>query len=135
MFRVNAYTDGACSGNPGPGGIGVVLISGNHLREITKPVGYCTNNIAEIQAVVYALQILKHPENTDVSLFTDSQLVHGLLTQGWKAKANQDLVGLMRDLANRCSSLQVVKVKGHNGDPLNERADVLARDAVKKNTC
>ena len=134
MYEVTIYTDGACSGNPGPAGIGAVLVSGDRRKEIMRAIGYSTNNVAEIQAVVYALQFLRHPERTDVTLFTDSQLVCGLLGQDWKAKANQELVALMRYLAKQCAFFRVVKVKAHNGDPLNERAHALAREALEKET-
>jgi len=132
MFEVSIYTDGACSGNPGPAGIGVVLICGDSRREISRYIGKATNNRAEIQAVIDALRCLHRPERIHVTLHTDSQLVYGLLALNWKAKANIDLVTEMRDLAQKCASLQVVKVRGHNGDPLNERADTLARNALEK---
>ena len=132
MFKVSAYTDGACSGNPGPGGVGVVLLCAKHRKEISRPLGDSTNNRAEIQAVIDALRCLHRPEKTELTLYTDSQLVCGLLTQGWKAKANQDLVAEMRQLAQKCASFQAVKVKGHNGDPLNERADQLARAGLTR---
>ena len=131
MFRVDAYTDGACSGNPGPGGVGVVLLCGEHRKEISRPLEQTTNNRAEIQAVIDALSCLHRPEKTEVTLHTDSQLVYGLLTRGWKAKANRELVAEMREFSQRCASFQAVKVKGHNDDTLNERADQLAREAVK----
>jgi len=132
MFKVSIYTDGACSGNPGPAGIGAILLCGERRREISRFIGEATNNRAEIQAVITALRALKAPEKTEVTLFTDSQLVSGLLTQNWKAKANQDLVNEMKELAQSCASFEVVKVKGHNGNPLNERADELARKALER---
>ena len=132
MYEVTIYTDGACSGNPGPAGIGVVLICGNRRKEISRYIGEATNNRAELQAVIEGLAALKHPEQTRVTLHTDSQLVSGVLAHNWKAKANLDLVSKMRELAEKCASLLVVKVRGHSGNPLNERADTLARNALEK---
>jgi len=132
MPNVTAYTDGACSGNPGPAGIGVVLLSGNYRKEISLPLGVSTNNRAEIQAVIEALRCLRRPEETNLTVYTDSQLVYGLLASGWKAKANTDLVAEMKGLAHKCASFRVVKVRGHNGDRFNEIADALARKAIKE---
>ena len=132
MYEVIIYTDGACSGNPGPAGIGVVLICGNRRKEISRYIGEATNNRAELQAVIEGLAALEHPEQTKVTLHTDSQLVSGLLAHNWKAKANLDLISKMRELAEKCVSLLVVKVKGHSGNPINERADALARNALEK---
>jgi len=129
-FNIQIHTDGSCLGNPGPAGIGVILICGDHKREISKSIGLATNNIAEISAVVMALQALHRPERCDVELFTDSQLVEGLLVKGWKAKANVELVAVMRHLASTCKSLKVTKVSGHAGNQLNERCDELARTAA-----
>ena len=120
MYEVTIHTDGACSGN--------------RRKEISRYIGEATNNRAELQAVIEGLAALKHPEQTRVTLHTDSQLVCGLLGQDWKAKANQELVALMRYLAKQCAFFRVVKVKAHNGDPLNERAHALAREALEKET-
>lgn len=133
MFQIQIHTDGSCLGNPGPAGIGVIMICGDHKKEISKPIGHATNNIAEISAVVMALQILKHRNKTEVELFTDSALVEGLLVRGWKAKANLELVGLMRDLASRCHSFKVTKVNRNGGNALNERCDELAKHGAAKN--
>ena len=129
MFKVDAYTDGSSSGNPGPGGIGVVLLWGEHRKEISRPLGPTTNNRAEIWAVIDALKRLHKPQDTEITIYTDSQLVYGLLAQNWKAKANMDLVAEMMELAQRCASIQAVKVKGHSGDANNERANELAQTA------
>lgn len=131
MFKVDAYTDGSCSPNPGIGGIGAILLCGEHRKEISRALGQTTNNRAEIQAVIDALHCLHQPEKTEFTLYTDSLLVYSLLTHNWKAKANQELVAEMRELAQGCASFQAVKVEGHNGDTLNERADQLAREAMK----
>jgi len=130
MFKVEIYTDGACRGNPGPAAIGAVLLCGDRRKEISKAIGDSTNNRAEIQAVIEALSALKHPEKTEVTLYTDSQLVYGLLQGTYKAKKNRDLVDKMLNLSENLRSLEVVKIKGHNGNPLNELAHTLAQKAI-----
>ena len=132
MYEVSIYTDGACSGNPGPAGIGVVIIYNGHKKEISEYIGEATNNIAEIEAVIVALSQLKYPEKTHVKLYTDSQWVVGVLTQNWKIKKNVELVKEARELAGRVGKLDVVKVKGHAGNEFNELADRLARNAIKR---
>lgn len=128
---VHAYTDGACSGNPGPAGIGVVLICGGRRKEISEYLGHGTNNIAELTAVLRALESVRDRERT-VYLYSDSSYALGLLGQGWKAKANRELVEELRALKERFSDLRLVKVRGHSGVPENERADELARQAVER---
>ena len=130
MFKVTIYTDGACRGNPGPAGVGAVLLCEDRKKEISKAIGHSTNNRAEIQAVIEALSALKHPEKTEVTLYTDSQLVYGLLQGTYKAKKNRDLVDQMLSLSKELRSLEVVKIKGHNGNPLNELAHTLAQKAI-----
>lgn len=130
MHRVEIYADGACSGNPGPSGIGVVLKSGKHYKEISKAIGHATNNRAEIQAAIEGLRSLNHPEETDVVLYTDSQLVEGFLAKDWEAKVNRELVLELLEQAEKCRSMEVVKVKAHDGYPENEQSDHLAKSAV-----
>ena len=135
-MKVEIWTDGACPGNPGPMGIGVVMrVNGNEqLRTISRNLGYGTNNQAEILAVIHALRNLPCKiEEAEVTLHTDSQLIHGWLMLGWKVKANRELVGEMKCLAALCKSFKVVKVKGHAGDRHNELADHLARQAPEGN--
>ena len=132
MYEVTIYTDGACSGNPGPAGVGVVLISNGRKKLISKHIGQATNNIAEIEAVIVGLSSLKHPEKSCVRLYTDSQWVVGALTQNWKIKKNVELVEQARKLAGMVAKLDVVKVKGHAGNEFNELADRLARNAIKR---
>ena len=132
MYEVSIYTDGACSGNPGPAGIGVVIIYNGHKKEISEYIGEATNNIAEIEAVIVGLSQLKYPEKTHVRLYTDSQWVVGALTQNWKIKKNVELVEQARKLAGMVAKLDVVKVKGHAGNEFNELADRLARNAIKR---
>lgn len=124
-----AYTDGACSGNPGPAGLGVVLIQKGARAELSEYLGTGTNNIAELTAILRALEHLG--ESTEpVVVHTDSKYAIGVLTQGWKAKANQALIASIKDRIRAFPKLRLVYVPGHAGVPLNERADKLAREAV-----
>jgi ribonuclease HI len=126
------YTDGACSGNPGPAGIGVVILDGGKRRELSEYLGTGTNNIAELMAIVRALEEV--PRDRTIVLHADSSYALGLLGKGWKAKANQELVERMRKVAREFRDLRLVKVDGHAGVAENERADELARTAIVKNT-
>jgi ribonuclease HI len=125
------YTDGACSGNPGPAGIGVVIMHGGERRELSEYLGEGTNNIAELTAVKRALEELPDRERR-VVLHLDSEYVRGLLVKGWKAKANQTLVEELRALARTFRDLHLVYVPGHAGVSENERCDALARQAIMR---
>jgi len=125
------YTDGACSGNPGPAGIGAVLRYKDKRRELSRPIGEATNNIAELKAIREALKLVKN-RDLPVIVFTDSSYALGLLVKGWKAKQNIELVEEIRTLAANFKRLRFVKVRGHAGDPDNERADRLAVDAIER---
>jgi len=125
---VIAYTDGACSGNPGPSGVGVVLIDGKERRELSEYLGTGTNNIAELTAIELAVRAA--PSDRPLRVHTDSQYAIGVLTKGWKAKANQQLIADIKERMRNFPKLTLVYVKGHAGIPLNERADELARAAV-----
>jgi ribonuclease HI len=126
---VVAYADGACSGNPGPAGLGVVLIDGPRRVEISEYLGTGTNNIAELTAVLRALGEVTDPA-CPLIIKTDSQYTIGVLQKGWKAKANVDLIAELKD-ALRARPARIQYVPGHSGVVLNERADELAREAVK----
>lgn len=119
------YTDGACSGNPGPAGIGVVMRYKGNRKEISRYLGIGTNNIAELEAIRTGLLAVKN-RRVPVVVFTDSSYALGLLSKGWKAKQNQALVEEIRGLISKFKQISFVKVKGHAGDPDNERADRLA---------
>jgi ribonuclease HI len=129
---VIVYTDGACTGNPGPMGIGVVIVDGadGSRKELSEYLGHGTNNIAELTAIKRALE--ECPRDRAVIVHSDSSYVLGLLGQNWKAKANQALVADMRLLAKQFSDVRWVKVRGHSGVPENERCDELARQAVAR---
>ncbi len=129
---ITVYTDGACSGNPGPGGLGVVMIWGEHRKEFASYLGpKSTNNIAELSAIYYALKQIKN-RAIPIEIHTDSSYSLGLLAKGWKAKANAELVADIRDLMGKFAKISFIKVAGHAGIPENERADVLARMAVER---
>jgi len=127
------HADGACSGNPGPAGIGVLMKYGLHEKEISRFIGIATNNIAELEAIRIGLKAVKNREKP-VRIYTDSSYAFGLLTKGWKAKKNPELIAEIRKLLASFPDIRFYKVKGHAGDPGNERADQLATEAIKKNT-
>lgn len=124
-----AYTDGACTGNPGPSGLGVVLIDGDKRRELSMYLGHGTNNIAELTAIEEALLAADATDRAFV-IHTDSQYAIGVLCKGWKAKANQELIARIKATLKPFKKLELRYVKGHAGIPENERADELARASV-----
>ena len=123
------YTDGACKGNPGPGGYGVVLMAGKHYKEISEGFVKTTNNRMEIMAVIEALRFI--PTDADVKIFSDSTYVINTMTKNWKRKKNQDLwIMLDNEVAGR--NIEWQWVKGHSGDLFNEEADKLAYEEAQK---
>jgi len=139
--RVLIWTDGACSGNPGPGGWGAILQARGQERELQGAEPQTTNNRMEMMAAIAALEALKRPVH--VRLHTDSAYLRNGVTQwierwrrnGWrtaegKPVANEDLWRRL-ELARAPHQVEWLWVKGHAGDPMNERADKLAREAVK----
>lgn len=133
---VHVWTDGACSGNPGPMAIGVVVIAGAARKELGEFLGRGTNNIAELTAVRRGIELAESVapvKERPLRVYTDSSYTIGLLSQGWKAKANQELVAELRQFLRDYPHLQMVKVEGHAGVPENERCDLLARQAIAQN--
>jgi ribonuclease HI len=139
---IDIWTDGACSGNPGPGGWGAVLRAGGHEKEISGAEAATTNNRMELMAAIEALNALKKP--SVVRLHTDSKYVmdgltkwiHGWKKNGWKTTdkkpvKNEDLWRKL-DAANALHQVTWKWVKGHSDDEMNNRADELARSAIKK---
>jgi len=126
---IRIYADGASSGNPGPSGIGVLLRYREHEKEISRNIGLGTNNIAELEAIRAGLLEVKNPD-LPVKVYTDSGYAYGLLTLGWKAKKNMEIVSDIRNLMKRFKNLTFIKVKGHSGIEGNERADKLATSAI-----
>ena len=127
---VYVYTDGASAGNPGPSGIGVVLRFGKHEKEISRYIGDTTNNVAELEAIRSGLKAVKNT-NLPVRVFTDSRYAYGVLTQGWKAKKNQNIIESIKNILSKFNDLKFIKVRGHVGIEGNERADFLATSAIK----
>ena len=135
--HVTIYTDGACHGNPGPGGYGVVLLYGERRREVSGGHGLTTNNRMELMGPIEALKTLK--ERCQVTLYSDSKYVVDSMAKGWHANGwmrnkrekaiNTDLWAQLLDL---CQSHQVEFrwTKGHAGNPENERCDFLATEAA-----
>jgi len=137
--EVIIYTDGACSGNPGRGGYGVVLMSGSHRKEISEGFRLTTNNRMELLAAIKGLEALKK-KGTPVKLFTDSQYVANAVNKGWvfdwerkqfKKKKNQDLWIRFLELY-RQHNVTLFWLKGHNNDAENERCDTLAVNASRE---
>jgi ribonuclease HI len=134
---IEAWTDGACSGNPGPGGWGAILTYGHHRKELSGGEAHTTNNRMELMAAIVSLETLKRPST--LVLYTDSQYVkggitgwiHGWKRNGWKTSdkkpvKNEDLWQRL-DAAIAQHNVEWRWVKGHAGNELNERADELAR--------
>lgn len=143
-MKIEIYTDGACSGNPGRGGIGAVILTDKSDKPAgTICMGYrlTTNNRMEIMAVIEALEQVRanNPAETlagsEIIVYTDSQIVYGTMAMGWKAKANTDLwARLYRRMAMLRAekvSIRFEKVKGHAGNRWNEEADKLAVAGTK----
>ncbi len=128
---IHIFTDGASSGNPGPAGIGVVLRHRERVKEISAYIGTATNNVAELEAIRQGLQAVRR-RDLPVRLYTDSSYALGLLSQGWKARKNTQLVEDIRRLMRSFRDLKLIKVKGHTGLEDNERADKLATSAVSR---
>ncbi len=141
MDKVEIFTDGACKGNPGTGGWGALMVAGEAEKELFGGELNTTNNRMELQAVIESLNALKRP--CDVTLHTDSQYVqkgisewiHGWKIRGWKTAAkepvkNADLWQAL-DIAQSVHKVDWRWVRGHNGHPGNERADMLANRGVE----
>jgi ribonuclease HI len=124
------YADGACSGNPGPCGLGVVSVDGAQKTELSEYLGIGTNNIAELTAILRALELLPDPKRA-MLINTDSQYSIGVLSKGWKAKANQELVASIKRALGERPNVKLAYVPGHAGVAGNEHADQLARLAVQ----
>jgi len=143
LSEVIIYTDGACSGNPGPGGWGALLRFNEKEKELSGGAAHTTNNRMEMMAVIAAIRAVKRP--CLLKIHSDSALIINAMTQGWieswqsrgwkkadkKPVENQDL---WMELLNVIGAHQVewIKVKGHSGIPDNERVDELAVEAAKQ---
>lgn len=124
---IHIYADGACSGNPGPAGIGVVLFYQSHKKELSEYIGHGTNNIAELTAIKRALETIKDTKrDIPIRLYVDSNYVIGLFTKNWKAKKNIELIESIKNLLIKFTNVEFIKVKGHSRNKGNNRADYLA---------
>jgi ribonuclease HI len=129
------YTDGACSGNPGPAGVGVLFQRPDEIVEISEFIGSGTNNIAELTAILRGLQQLRDDERERViHLYTDSGWSLGVLIGGWKAKANLELIAEIKEHLAKLPKIELLKIRGHAGQDGNEEADQLATMAVRRET-
>ena len=143
MKHVDLFTDGACSGNPGPGGWGAILRYNGVEKELSGGEANTTNNRMELSAVIFGLKALKEP--CAVTLYSDSQYVCNALKLGWAKKwrangwmhnkkdpaLNPELWGELLDLVEK-HQVEIIWVKGHAGHPENERCDRLAVAAAKQ---
>ncbi len=136
---IELFADGASSGNPGPGGYGVILRSGQHYKELSEGFRKTTNNRMELMAVIKGLEALKSP-NQQVMIFSDSKYVidsvekkwvNSWLQKGFKDKKNKDLWLRYLDVS-KLHQIKFTWVRGHNGHPENERCDKLAVAASKQ---
>ncbi|RCH55383.1 ribonuclease HI [Mucilaginibacter hurinus] len=136
---IELFTDGASSGNPGPGGYGTILRAGQHYKELSEGFRKTTNNRMELLAVIKGLEALKNP-NQNVIIYSDSKYVidaiekrwvHGWVAKGFKDKKNKDLWLRYLELA-KLHNIKLKWVKGHAGHPENERCDQLAVAAYKR---
>ena len=136
---IEIFTDGASSGNPGPGGYGVILRSGKHYKELSEGFRKTTNNRMELLAVIKGLEAIKVPKQ-EVTIYSDSKYVidaiekrwvYGWLQKGFAGKKNKDLWLRYLDIS-KIHNIKFVWVRGHAGHPENERCDVLAVAAGKQ---
>ena len=125
-----AYTDGACSGNPGPAGSGVTIIAPDgKIADGYYYLGTSTNNVAELTAILRAAEAVP-ADAPRVVIYTDSKYSIGVLTQNWKAKVNQELIAQTKRALVARKNVRLVYVAAHVGVEMNERADQLARQAI-----
>ena len=143
MEKVTIYTDGACSGNPGPGGWGTILMYKDVKKEISGGNKNTTNNVMELTAVIEGLKMLKFP--CEVKIYSDSEYVvnafmqkwiYGWLKNGWKTSNKEDVKNkeLWQELYEftKVHDIEFIKVKGHSDNEYNNRCDELARNAIDK---
>lgn len=145
MEHIEIYTDGACSGNPGPGGIGIIWKYGQKVKQYSKRYANATNNRMEVMAAIVALESLTR--SCEVDLYSDSKYLVDAFNQGWVKKwsengwrtagrkdvKNVDLwERLLKAMKPHC--VKFIWVKGHESNPLNNRCDFLATSAINENT-
>ena len=128
---IDIYTDGACSPNPGPGGWAAIIVEGGATRDLHGRQERTTNNRMEMLAVIKGLEAV--PDASDVTVHSDSQYVVNTMTNNWKRNANRDLWARLDAEASQ-RNVTWEWVRGHAGDPLNERADELATSEVSRSS-
>ncbi len=145
MKKVEIYTDGACSGNPGPGGYGTILRYGKHIKELSAGYTLTTNNRMELMAIIKGLEALKEP--CEVTVYSDSRYIVDAINKGWlqswikrnwkrgknEPVKNVDLWKRLVELMKK-HKVQFIWIKGHNGITDNERCDELAVQAAANPT-
>ena len=140
MTKITVYTDGSALGNPGPGGYGIVMKSGKHRKDILQGFKLTTNNRMELLAVIVALETIK-VDRAEISIYSDSKYVVDAIEKGWvfswvkkgfKNKKNPDLWRRFLKIYPK-HKVKFNWVKGHAGNPLNERCDELAVEAANGN--
>ena len=143
MEKVIIYTDGACSGNPGPGGWGAILMYKENTKEISGGEKNTTNNIMELTAVIEGLKLLKF--SCEVEIYSDSAYVVNAFNQGWiynwikkgwktasgESVKNKELWQELYSLIKKHKKVEFIKVKGHSDNEFNNRCDEMARNAIK----
>lgn len=145
MEKIVIYTDGACSGNPGPGGWGAILMYKEHKKEISGGNKETTNNIMEITAVLEALRLIKENFAGDIEIYSDSAYVVNAFSNGWiynwkknnwkttskEPVKNQELWEELYSFTKKFN-IEFIKVKGHSDNEFNNRCDKMAREEIKK---
>ncbi len=145
MGKILIYTDGACSGNPGPGGWGAILMYNENKKEFSGGMKNTTNNIMELTAVIEGLKKLKEPCNHEVEIYSDSAYVVNAFNNGWiynwikkgwvnsskEPVKNKELWQELYSLVKKYNA-KFIKVKGHSDNIYNNRCDELARSEIKK---
>ena len=127
MSKFEIYTDGSCSGNPGPGGWGVVLLENQNQYDLSGGEAATTNNRMELTAVIRGLEAT--PEGSSSVINSDSQYIVNTMNLGWKRNANKDLWAALDSLV-KSRDVKFIWVKGHAGNTWNEKADRLAVEAL-----
>lgn len=134
MEIIKIYADGACRGNQfkeNIGGYGVVLLYNNNIKELKEAFKNTTNNKMEILSVIKGLEALKRFD-IPIEIYSDSQYVVNTINNNWNRNANQDLWERLDALIKKCSDIKFIKVKGHADNKYNNRADLLANEAMDK---
>ena len=146
-MKIRIYTDGACSGNPGPGGWAAVILFPQQKQEITGYEYDTTNNRMELKAVIEAIKVAKSANsNYKIDLYSDSSYVVNSVNQGWlkrwsmngwvttdgKSVKNQDLWMLLKRILDKHGDIHFIRVKGHSSNEYNNLCDALARKEVNK---